>query len=124
MRFSAIALMAEKACYQIENIVDIESNEEIASSKDELIQAVIISLYSLSSQFCSNLASGRLGSYSVAFRSPWPEAAVPVFWVKSGFILLAVLYKVSREVIGSPEEHYPRPKIIVSLISFSILTTP
>src|SRR5271154_4452288 len=91
MRFSAITLMAEKACCQIENIVDKESNEEVASSKDERIQAVTISLCSLSSQFCSNLASGRLGSYSVAFRSSWPETADPVCWVKSGFILLAVL---------------------------------
>jgi hypothetical protein len=35
MPFSVISLMAEKARSQIENIVDKESNEEIASSKDE-----------------------------------------------------------------------------------------
>jgi hypothetical protein len=55
---SAIALMAEKACCQIENIVDKESkeskesdcsSEEMASSKDELTQAVTISICSLSS---------------------------------------------------------------------------
>ena len=45
MPFSAIDLMAEKACCQIEDIVGMESNEETVSLKDELTQAVTISVF-------------------------------------------------------------------------------
>src|SRR5271154_1273344 len=128
MPLSVIALMAEKACCQIENIVDKESkesdrsNEEIASSKDELTQAVTISLCSLSSQTCCDPLSGCLGSYGVTSRSSRPEVVVPACWVK-----FMDLRKVSMRVIGCPEEHCLRPNTVVSFsfsFSFSILTTP
>src|SRR5437016_4431900 len=82
MPFSAITLIAEKACCQIEDIVGKESNEDIASSKDERTQVVTTSLCSLLSQSCCDLPSGRLGSYSIAFGSSEAEVEIPVCWVK------------------------------------------
>ena len=69
MPFFVITLMTEKACCQIKDIVNKESNNEMALLKDNLIQAVIISLCSLLLQSYHDLPLGYLRLHSITFKS-------------------------------------------------------
>ena len=91
MPLSAITLVAEKACCQIEDIIGNKFNKETVSLKDKLTQAVAISLYFLLLQSYCDPPSGRFRLYSKAIKSSKTEIALLVCWVKLSLWTLALL---------------------------------